>query len=242
MKRIYHTISHEDFQSSRKFMEEKGVALMNHEQKDGANVGVPIDNYIVYGEGDSIYYLIRSNVFMHLVDNLLIEAKDKYPAYFGTGDASDVIDGLLEHYPYGEKEWYIDFLRSEQFCYIMEFKNGVFSDKILRIDLFRLYKDSIEVKGKKEFVGGLFHLLKHFSHSGIPLSTGAGENDIANVNALLIKIAVAFFSQPHVEEDAENFVIKLPLNEEHQLRIVLYLEVNTQVYFIRTVHKEPLGA
>lgn len=239
MKRIYKYVSHEDFQASRKFMEEKGLALMKHEKKDGAKTGAPINNYIVYGEDDVVYYLIRSNVFMHLADEMLFEAKEKFPEYFGTGDASDVIDGLQKYYPYGEKEWYIEFLRDEQFCYIMQLKNGTFTDKILRVDLYRQYKDN--EKGKKEFVGGLFHMLKHFSHNRIPLSTGKGENEIVHINDLLTKIAVSFFNHPHIEEKQDSYIIKVPLSEKYQLRIVLYYEKNTEVYFIRTVHKEEIG-
>lgn len=239
MKKIFSHISYENFQASRKFMEQKGSALMHHEKKDGAKVGVPINNYLIYGDDEIQYYLVRSNVFMHLVDGMIMEAKDQFPEYFGTGDASDVIDGLLKHYPYGEKDWYIDFLKDEQFCYIMQLKNGTFSDKILRVDLFRQYKEN--AKGKKEFVGGLFHMLKHFSHGGIPLSTGKGETEIVHINELLTNIAIAFFTNPHIEEQQDSYVIKVSLSEKYQLRIVLYYEVNTGVYFIRTAHKEALG-
>lgn len=238
-RRIYHLIAPEDYQASRKFMEEKGLALMDHEKKEGAKVGVPVDNYIVFGEGAPVYYMIRSNVFMHLADRMLIEAKDKYPERFGTGDADDVIDALLLHYPYGEKSWYIDFLKDEQFCYIMQLNNGAFSDKILRIDLFRLFQKN--KKGVNEFTGGLFHLLKHFSHGGTPLSTGSGENDIVHINKLLMDIAVAFFTHPHILKKKDHFEIKVPISDKHQFNIAIYFEENSKVYFIKTIHVEALG-
>lgn len=239
-RKILYYISWEDFQASRDFIELKGMALMNHENKDGAKVGFPIQNYIAVQEGERTFYMVRSNVFMHLVDTMIIQAKDKFPEKFGTGNATDVIEALHSNYPYGNFEWYTEFLRDEQFCYIIENERGTFADKIPRIDLFRLLQDN--EGGGKDFTGGLMHALKYFSHNDIPLSTGKGINNIIHINVLLVDIAIAFFTHPHIKEKRDNYVIKIPISDKYQLRIILYFEKNIGVYFINTVYKEDLGS
>lgn len=226
----------EDYQLSRTFIENASVKLMNHENKGHAKVGFPWQNYICFTEGGTTYYLVRTNVFMHLIDSMLYEAKDKFPERFGTGNADDVLEALYYHYPFGELNWFKDFLKDDQFCYAIAQRNGQFDSLILRIDLFRKLEEN--ANGGRDFTGGLFHALKHFSHEGIPLSIGTDINNISHINELLADITVGFFTTPHVHEKKDNYIVIVPISEEYQLRVSVFLEKATGIYFINTVFKE----
>ena len=95
--------------------------------------------------------------------NALIET----PEYFGTNNAKDVIQALYlqaqKHNWVWNKERYTDYLSKEIFCLLLRRKENEFDKDILRIDLFRLLKESKDKTGCFDFVGGIFHALKHFS-------------------------------------------------------------------------------
>ncbi|MEJ7626196.1 MAG: hypothetical protein WKF35_04995 [Ferruginibacter sp.] len=73
----------------------------------------------------------------------------------------------------------------------------------MRIDLFRHLKAN--ANGKNDFVGGLFHALKHFTHSGKALSTESQNNDIPSLEYLLVFIARAFFDEGMKQIKGENY-------------------------------------
>lgn len=227
-------ISWEDFQASRDFIEEKALAMMSHRKKDAVKVGFPLQNYTILALKDRRFYLIKSNVFKVLVDSLIIETIEKKPDNFGTKNADDVINAIYEMEPVGTLSSFPSFLQEEQFCYIIENDKGKF-EKILRIDLFgKLH----QTQNRTEFIGGLLHALKHFAYQGKPLSTHDGGHEIININSLLAQIGTAFFTIPLIHQEKRNFLIYVPLNDKYQLRMSIYYEKETDMYYLNTVFKE----
>lgn len=54
---------------------------------------------------------------------------------------------------------------------------GEFGD-VLQIDLLRAIKPNKKIPGKNDVVGGLLHVLKHFSLDGKNLATGTDKNEV----------------------------------------------------------------
>lgn len=69
--------------------------------------------------------------------------------------------------------------------------NDEFGD-VLRIDLLRAIKPNKKIPGKNDVVGGLLHVLKHFSLDGKNLATGTDKNDVFDVMHIIYLIAMAF--------------------------------------------------
>ena len=226
----------EEFQKTRKFIEDKSLALMKHETKGSAKAGFPIDNYARYFLHGRTFYCVKSNVFKAIIEEYLLRAQKQFPEKFGTGNAMDVIEALYNIEPTFDLERFVDFLQNEQFAYIIESKDGEIVDKILRIDLFRKLDE--KHGGQKEFTGGIFHSLKHFSIENINLSTGKDINNILYPEQLLHMAAEAFFITEGKHKDASQLVSFVKLDDIYNLKFVFYLEQHTDVYFIQTIYKE----
>lgn len=227
----------EEFQKTRKFIEKKALALMSHEKKDIVKAGFPINNYRKYLIDNRIFYCIKSNVFKAIIESVHTEAQNKYPEYFGTGNALDVIKAIQMIEPTFEFDRHIEFLQNEQFAYIIESENGEIIDKILRVDLFRQLDDLKD--DKKEFTGGIFHAFKHFSIDNINLSTGKDIHNIQYPEQILHYATRAFFIAESNFENPTKLVSRIELDEKYNLKFVFYLEEITGVFFIKTIHKEP---
>lgn len=225
----------EEFQKTRQFIKKKSFDLMNHETKDAAKVGFPINNYRKYLLHGRTFYCVKSNVFKVIIEEYLIKAQTKYPEKFGTGEAMDVIEAIYNLEPTFDLKRFAEFLQNEQFAYIIESEKGEIIDKILRIDLFRQL--NVTEKGQKEFTGGIFHCFKHFSIDNINLSTGKDIHNIQYPEQLLHLATEAFFIADGNHENPKKLVSFVSLDEKYKLKFVFYLEENTQVYFIKTIHK-----
>ena len=225
----------EEFQRTREFIEKKSLDLMKHETKDAAKVGFPINNYRKYLLQGKTFYCIKSNVFKAIIEEYLAQAQKKYPEKFGTGNAIDVIEAIYNLEPTFDLNRFIEFLQNEQFAYIIESKDGEITDKILRIDLFRKLDEN--EKGQKEFTGGIFHSFKHFSIDNINLSTGQDIHNIQYPEQLLHLATEAFFIAEGNHENPKKLVSFVSMDDNYNLKFVFYLEENTQVYFIKTIHK-----
>jgi hypothetical protein len=99
----------EEFQSIRERMKEKALALMRHERKDSATLGVLSENITEYSIDGRIFYSVKSNVFKHLTERFYHEAHEKFPDQFGTGNANDVIDALYKARPVFDIPRYLNF-------------------------------------------------------------------------------------------------------------------------------------
>jgi len=225
----------EEFLKTREYIEKKALQLMDQDNKSVITAGVPIDNYTKYIIGDRIFYGIKANVFKVIIERHLIAAQKKFPKKFGTGNAKDVLKALYEIEPVFEFERYIEFLRNEQFVYLIEVKDSEIIDRILRLDLFR--QIDLKTGGTYDFTGGLFHAFKHFSVNDVNLSTGNDNHNIWHPEHLIQYIAQAFFIENGKYESPTKYVTQIKLDPKYSLKFVFYLEKNTNVFFINTIHK-----
>lgn len=232
-------MSWEDYQAAQTFLEKKSLGLMDHEGKPVAKTGFPIQNYKGYPVNGRIFYVPAPNVFRHIImKDVLLEAVTKYPKLFGTGDAHDVIEAVRLIEPtYDNTQRHAEFLQNEQFGFVMENKNGVIQEQVLRIDLFRRIKPHPNT-GKPDFEGGLFHAFDHFSYKGTNLATGSDINDMAHPEQIIGLAIKAFFMPEDKEQTAKGFIGRISLDENYWLKFSFYHEPVNGVHFINTVHKE----
>lgn len=178
-------LTREEYDELNSFLEPRIMSLWKHENEhnhvqDYTQTGFPINSIFKYHtdiEGEFIY-VIYNSLFLSLLDNYLPIAITKYPELFGTGNALDVLEALYtcSNYSFGDIVSYRECLQDVP-CYIVYKKNGNFCNDILRLDLFRDIKNDSK-KSITDFIGGLFHALKHFSLGGINLSINKEINDV----------------------------------------------------------------
>jgi hypothetical protein len=113
--------TYEDYKTAQEFIKKKSLHLMKHEGKNYAKVSFPVQNYRIYPIRGRLFYCAMTNVFKEIMRGVLAEAIQKYPQKFGTGNAMDVIDAIYQIEPvFFDLPGFVEFLRSEQFCYVME--------------------------------------------------------------------------------------------------------------------------
>ncbi len=229
----------EEFQNTRKYVEKKALELMSHENKTDTPTGVPINNYRVFNIGGRTFYSVQINTFMVVVDDFLLKAQQKFPEKFGTGNAYDVLEALRLIQPlwYNNAHEIAGFFAKDKCTYVFESEGGEVLDRMLRLDLFRMIKK--DQNGNPEFIGGLFHALKHFSKNGINYSTGSSNHELYNPQMLIGEIINAFFTIDGVFETPDQYVVLRPYQNDYNLKFVFYREENTKVFFLKTVYKEP---
>ena len=229
----------EEFKTTRAYVERKALELMSHEKKNDAVIGVPIDNYRFFHNGGRTFYSVQINTFMVVVDRYLLEAQRRFPEKFGTGNAYDVIEALrlIQPLSYKNAEEMAKFFAKEKCAYVFESERGEIVDRMLRLDLFRIIKD--DKNENPEFIGGLFHALKHFSKNGINYSTGKSNHELYSPQAFVEEIVNAFFTIDGVFETPDQYVVLRPYENDYDLKFVFYREENTKVFFLKTVYKVP---
>jgi hypothetical protein len=232
-----HQMSWEEFQKTRKYVEHIALQLMNHEEKNDAVTGVPINNYRIFEINKRIFYSVQVNTYQVIVEQYLIKSQDSTPEKFGTGEAFDVLEAIRLVDPIFELPRFAEFLNNEKCAYIFEAEDGIVVDRMLRLDLFRLLKP--DESGKNEFVGGLFHALKHFSRKGINYSTGKANHELMHPQALVQEIVEVFFCLEGIFETENQYVVLKQYDLAYNLKFVFYREKNTGVFFLNTIYKEP---
>ena len=238
----------------RKHLENKTNALWNLErrvqktkgieQKQYYHGGFGINNCCYYNDGNLVFGVAYTNTFVRMLMGLYLKAFEMFPQNFGTGNALDVIDALYEAGEIASWGWdkdrYIDFLKGEVCCYIVQ-KIGVdYSNDVLRIDLFRKIESSTKDNTKYDFTGGLFHVLKHFSIKGRNLST---ELEICDIDSLknIISYCVKAFAIKQFENEKEKIAIAyLSYSEQKRMKFVFFHEDVTNVYYLSSIHLENL--
>lgn len=175
--------------------EMKAIAL--HEGKNSWYGGVPKKNCFVRKLYESILlYQMVTPAFVTFISEVYLNALNNHQELFGTGNAKDVIHALyLES---NARNWdearYIEYLSKEVFCLLICKNKDFFFKDVLRIDLFRDIRESKTSKGNFDFVGGIFHALKHFSIEGISASISPNQKvDLYDVEQLIWPIAHAFY-------------------------------------------------
>lgn len=225
----------EDHKMINDFIKMKSVELMKHEKKNSARIGFSEENFENIRIDNRNFYFISTNVFEIIVNEILPIATNRFSERFGTGNARDVISAIHEIHQWFDLERYIESLKTENFCYVLEIVDNKISDKILRIDLFREIK--LNSESKFDFVGGIFHGYKHFSFDGKPLSTNNEINDLKYPKELLHKIAEAFFINNLTNSEANTYFTEIEIDLEYNLKPVFYFEENTGVFFLKTAFK-----
>lgn len=220
------------------FIATKAKRLRDHEQKDFAKIGFDVSNWRRLIIGNRVFYTVAGRVFREILETVLPESVQRYPEKFGTGNPQDVLDALYATEPWARRENFGNFLQTEQFCWVVEMKDGVVIDRVLRIELFRQISQQPNPDGTHEFIGGAFHAYKHYSYNGIPLSTHKALQDI-HPTWIVVKMTEAFFFEAGPDEaGGRKCVIDTPLDEKHVLRVVFYYEEVTGVYFLKTSYKK----
>jgi hypothetical protein len=143
-------------------------------------------------------YQLFSPGFINMIETVYLDALNNSPHCFGTHNAKDVIHALRLHSQangwFRDDEQFANYLSKDQFCLLLCKNNNEFSDDLLRIDLFREIKDSPNSSGNFEFVGGLFHALKHFSVNDQCASVLPKQKvNLYDVEQLIWPIAKAFY-------------------------------------------------
>ena len=233
-------LEHFEYKQLQEKVKTISLALMKHENKNYSKAGFPVNNYKKILIDAKEYFCVGTNIFIGIVEEVLTSATKQFPKNFGSDNAVSVVHTINKNrilHPNTKNA--IQHFATENFMWIFDSLENSPENKILRIDLYRKLEKIKSKKRKWEFIGGLFHALKHFSIQNRPLSTGTDINNIQNVQQLIFLIATAFFTSPgKFQEDEETYILFLELNEKYVLKMIFYLEKKTGIYFIKTIHKK----
>lgn len=203
--------------------------------------GVDKSKYLKTLIDGETYIVAAINIFNGVITEVLAEAAVKYPENFGNHNAHDVVQAIYKTRPllgFEDLSKFEYLLSTEQFA--MAFKindDGTVDRNVLRLDLFRMIKESQEKKDEYEFVGGLFHAYKHFRLNGLPLSTNKGENNLSHPSELMGMILKSFFQAKHkYVEGKKGFTTEIPIADEKILKCSFYPEQEIEVSFLNTVY------
>lgn len=236
-------ISREEYSELQAFLEHHILKLWEHENasnhvQDYTQTAFPINQIFKYELNDEQLeiFIVYNTIFLSTIVNYIPKAITKSSQCFGTNNAWDVIEALYResHYDFGTIENYADCLRDTP-CYIVYKINGKFSSEILRLDLFRDIKENNHII---DFIGGLFHALKHFSMGGINLSIGRDRNEVFDVMHIVYLIALAFRLRKIDGNKYKAIQILKDKNKEYKVVYYFYKEVHTGFYFLITCHKK----
>lgn len=217
-------------------IEAKSLALLKHEQKLFARVGFDPSRYYQVNRAGRIFFIISSRVFYYIIEEVLVEACQKFSSAFGIYRTDTILQALYNIEPPVPFNDFADFLKNEQFAWIIELTNNTINPQILRVDLFRQINSN--GSNKSDFTGGLFHAFKHFSYNGIPLSTHPEKNDLVHPKDIYNYLIDAFFFHPLVFIGGDKYTSAISYNEKYSLLFHFYLESITKTYFISSIRKE----
>jgi hypothetical protein len=218
------------------FISEKAKALMKHEGKDFAKITFDQTKFRKVRFGNKIFFIISTPPFSHILYTVLPKACETFPEQFGTRKTETILQAIYETHPFGPFDKYSEFLRTEQFAWILEFQNGNIGERVLRVDLFR--KIDQGSNGQSDFTGGIFHAFKHFSFKGIPLSTHAEGNEISYPGHIISMLMEAFCFSDGVQVSETHYTSTTTVNEKYHFKYEFYFEPVTKVYFVETVIKK----
>ena len=196
---------------------------------------IPLSNCI---EGNG-YFLCYSPRFINTIQ-LYEKLFKNNTKDFNVESSQNILSILYEYSNYCSSgkgrtlEDYVQYLRTEACCYVVRYYNNQFGE-ILRVDLFRqedVVKDQNDIN-KKEFTGGFFHCLKHYSINGFVLYNIRGSRDISiyginNIYEILIFICICFSNYEKIKDKKR----VLTLNEKEILLGAFYQEEDSNVFFV----------
>jgi len=179
------------------------------------------------------FILCYSNRFMNTI-TLYENCVRNNPQKFQGGDSISIIKVLYDSSKYlGCIIEYDKYLRTEACCYVVRTQNDTFGE-ILRIDLFRMHKKE---RNKYVFIGGLFHCLKHFSIDNNNLCNNNDINNTFDIMHIVYLIGHAFCNAKKENSLVCNFFSDV----KHPYIAAFYLEKESGVYFIDTIHRTKIS-
>lgn len=180
-------------------------------------------------------YVLRNSKFCNVINDYNKKFLDK------SIDKSTAKSIYASLYPYCE-DWYKSLYGTEDYSYFTDegcayvipvhsIENKENPVKILRIDLFRIIS-----KDGKDFTGGLFHVLQHFSINNENLSY---KNDIFNIFDIhhIVYLIASAFAGP-LEKDIkekDTYLGHLPYKNK-KFVAVFYHEVDSDIFFVDSFH------
>ena len=250
-------LERDEYAGLTSFLKKKTSALWEHERLEQEKQGKAPKNYYqgIFHKNDCRVHIFNDTTIVYRVYNVrfipiiceltghYLRAIEKFPEMFGSGNAKDVIQALYDVSGYHRTlEDYIEYLQTESCCYIVQKQKNTFSDEILRIDLFREYMQNKYDENKCDFVGGLFHSLKHFSKDRKNLSIGSDINDVFDIEHIVWLCICAFLQKNPCDTCGKVWNSYLPLNNGYKLKFVFFHEVHTNTFFIKTIHKQAINS
>jgi hypothetical protein len=229
-------LSENEWKIIRDCIEQKALELLNHEKKNYAKTGFDPSRYYQVILEDRTFFIISTRVFYYIIEEVLIEACEKFPDSFGRHRTDTILNAIYNVEKVGALADFPEFLRTEQFAWIVELLPKNINQKILRVDLFRHIRPNNF--GGTDFTGGIFHAFKHFSFKGIPLSTHPEINDLSKPKDIFNYLIRAFYFEQFKSEGNNKFSALVTLNSKYNLLFYFYFEQITKVYFIVSIRKE----
>lgn len=225
------------------FLEKRSLHLMENENKESTHARFPRQNYIDYNphEASPKFYVVATNIFKGIIfdKNYLADIASKNPEYFQTGDARDVLHGIVQYdenfkFLYERRICHFASLLSKAHAYVIKIDGENIYPEILRIDLFRMLKKSKKDPNKYDFVGGLFHGFKHFGINGVNLST---RNEMVELYHTLriISFAIDAFFKSKRTQTSKGFDSIVKFNDEADLHFCFHENKETKTFFIITI-------
>ena len=227
-----------------KFLEPHLKAIWEHKNSerseddkiDAFQFGFNLLDIFHYRVDDDIeFYMAFSSSLYKFVQDTLVRIADERPDLFGTGNARDVIKALYEatrQVYNGDERDYEKYLRDWMNCYVVYKVNGVWSEDILRLELFSIIQENKEEPGKYDFTGGLMHVLKHFSVEGRCVSVGAERFDLFDIHHLVYLIAMAFRLR---QGEGKKYKAVQELTEGN-MTAAFYREPNIGMFFLNSYY------
>lgn len=208
---------------------------MKSERRSFAKSGFDISHYREIDYADRKFVIISTNVFYQILDSVLIEACEKYPKNFGKDNVNKVLQALYLVENMGTPDQFSDFLKNEQFAWILELVDESVSPYALRVELFRQINIVKNEDTKNEFTGGIFHLFKHFTYKGIPLSTKKENKEINHPKSIIEFLIQGFFFTELKKKSENKYESKKNLPNGKELCFSFYKEDIIGIYFVNSV-------
>ena len=225
------------FQVIHKFIEQKALSLMKEEKRSFAKVGLDISKYHEIKIEERNFVIIATNVFYHILDGVLAEASEKYPELFGNNDVNSVLEAFYNIKNVGEFEHFADFIKTEQFAWIIELIDEQINPNVLRVEIFRKIDAIRNNDTKTEFTGGLLHAFRHWNYKGVPLSTKKEKNNIEHPTTIIDFLIRGFFFADIEFSTEFKCHSNITFNNKYKLRFDFYFQSKTQIYFVNSVRK-----
>jgi hypothetical protein len=249
---VMRPLNNDEYHQLKQYVTNRLSHLATHENKN-CWLAMPAKELCVvydFEDGTKIYRLYSIH-FSDMLESIYNEAL-KYKEHFGTNDAMDVLWALYQNSQYKIAndrlesmginngnytiEEYANYLSNEHFCLLVKEENGKFQENILRIDFFRKFKRQRGDNTKYDFIGGLFHILRHFSKDKQPLSYCPNQNtNIDDIEIVIWWALHAFFRKKRYSESTNTSYSEIEIyGYPHPLKFSFYTEQSSKISFIKT--------